>query len=91
MEQRSDVEYRAEKLYKNSREKFGYLIREVVSNAIHAVMIRKKLSPQEGYIPRVEFTVVTKDASLDIVLKDNGEGFNELNCHYFTHLAACRN
>ena len=31
MEQKSDVEYRAEKLYKSSREKFGYLIREVVS------------------------------------------------------------
>ena len=40
MEQRSDVEFRAEKLYKNTREKFGYLIREVVSNSIHAVLIK---------------------------------------------------
>ena len=42
MEQKSDVEYRAEKLYKNSREKFGFLLREVVSNSIHATFIREK-------------------------------------------------
>lgn len=86
MEQKSDVEYRAEKLYKNSREKFGYLIREVVSNAIHAVIIRKNLNQQEGYIPRVEFAVTSGEGSVEIVVKDNGEGFNQSNCHYFTHL-----
>ena len=31
MEQKSDVQYRAAKLYKNVRGKFGLLIREVVS------------------------------------------------------------
>lgn len=86
MEQKSDVEYRVEKLYKNSREKFGYLIREVVSNAIHAVIIRKNLNQQEGYIPRVEFAVTSGEGSVEIVVKDNGEGFNQSNCHYFTHL-----
>lgn len=86
MEQRSVVEFRAEKLYKGSREKFGYLIREVVSNSIQAVIIKKKLRTPRGYIPRVEFTVRYKDTSVEIVLKDNGEGFNELNRRYFTHL-----
>lgn len=41
MEQKSNVQYRAEKEYKNSREKFFLLLREVISNAIHAVIIRR--------------------------------------------------
>jgi len=86
MEQRSDVQYRAEKLYKNSRGKFGYLIREIVSNSIHAVIIRKKLRSQGGYTPRVEFTATQKETSVEIVVKDNGEGFTESNRRYFTHL-----
>ena len=42
MEQKSAVRFRAEKEYKNSRGGFHYLIREVVSNSIHAVLIKKK-------------------------------------------------
>ena len=34
MEQKSNVQYRAEKEYKNSREKFFLLLREIISNAI---------------------------------------------------------
>lgn len=86
MDQRSDVEYRAEKLYKSSREKFGYVIREVVSNSIHAVMIRKHLRRQLNYKPKVEFSVVCDDSGYRLTIKDNGDGFNELNRKYFTHL-----
>jgi hypothetical protein len=86
MDQRSDVEYRAEKLYKNSREKFGYLLREVVSNSIHAVIIRKNLRPIGYYVPRVEFSVERRDDFFRILVRDNGDGFNELNRRYFTHL-----
>ena len=41
MEQKSNVQYRAEKEYKNSREKFFLLLREIISNSIHAVLIRQ--------------------------------------------------
>ena len=41
MEQKSNVQYRAEKEYKNSREKFFLLLREIISNAVHAVLIRQ--------------------------------------------------
>ena len=47
MEQKSNVQYRAEKEYKNSREKFFLLLREIISNAIHAVLIRKTLLSKE--------------------------------------------
>lgn len=47
MEQKSNVQYRAEKEYKNSREKFFLLLREIISNSIHAVLIRQnKYNPQ---------------------------------------------
>lgn len=86
MEQKSDVEYRAEKLYKNSREKFGYLVREVVSNAIHAVLIRDKHEKDPQYQPHVYVTIVQEENKISIDVKDNGEGFNNLNRKYFTHL-----
>jgi hypothetical protein len=86
MEQRSDVQFRAEKIYKNSREKFGYLLREIVSNSIHATIIRKSKEFQNNYKPKVEILFNVNETSVNITLNDNGEGFNELNRRYFTHL-----
>jgi len=86
MEQASNVRYRAEKVYKNSREKFGYLIREVVSNAIHAVIIRKRIRQHEGYTPKVSFSVDHSETSIVLTITDNGDGFTELNRHNFSHL-----
>ncbi len=86
MEQKSDVEYRAEKLYKNSREKFGYLLREIVSNSIHATIIRKSKEQQGNYTPKVIISFDVNDISVDITLEDNGDGFNDFNRRYFTHL-----
>ena len=88
MEQKSDVEFRAEKLYKNSREKFGYLIREVVSNAIHATIIRNMNENDPKYNPNVKISVdIDGDKkNIVIVVKDNGDGFTEINRKYFTHL-----
>ena len=57
LEQKSDVQFRAAKLYKNVRGKFGLLIREVVSNAIHATMIREKNEAAPQYQPKVEITI----------------------------------
>lgn len=86
MDQKSDVEHRAEKLYKNSKGKFGYLIREVVSNAIHAVIIKNRTKNGESYSPRVSFFVEWAKDDCLITVKDNGDGFNEANRRYFTHL-----
>lgn len=56
MEQKSNVQYRAEKEYKNSREKFFLLLREIISNAIHAVLIRE--SKEKDYVPELNLNVV---------------------------------
>lgn len=85
MEQKSDVEYRAEKLYKNSREKFGYVLREVITNAIHASIIRLS-KEQAGYTPKVNIKVSANEKEAEIVIEDNGEGFTATNRKYFTHL-----
>ena len=56
MEQKSNVQYRAEKEYKNSREKFSFLLREIISNSIHAVLIRK--NKEQNYIPEVRLKIL---------------------------------
>ena len=62
MEQKSNVQYRAEKEYKNSREKFFLLLREIISNAIHAVLIRK--TKEEDYIPKLNLNITFDDSHL---------------------------
>lgn len=84
MEQKSNVQYRAEKEYKNSREKFFLLLREIISNAIHAVLIRK--SKEGDYIPELNLSIAVDDSQCKIELTDNGEGFNERNRKYFEEL-----
>lgn len=84
MEQKSNVEYRAEKEYKNSREKFFLLLREIISNAIHAVLIRN--SKEEYYLPELTLKITFDDSLCKIELTDNGEGFNEKNQKYFEEL-----
>lgn len=84
MEQKSNVQYRAEKEYKNSREKFFLLLREIISNAIHAVLIRK--SKEGNYTPELKLNITIDDSQYKIELTDNGEGFNENNQKYFEEL-----
>ncbi len=86
MEQMSDVKNRAEKLYKNSKEKFGLLIREIVSNSIHSTIIKANTKKNTDYIPSVNIDIQIEDEKAKVVVTDNGEGFNEINCKYFTHL-----
>ena len=81
MEQKSNVQYRAEKEYKNSREKFFLLLREIISNAVHAVLIRQ--SKEVDFIPKVDLDITFDDTLCKIELTDNGEGFNEKNRKYF--------
>ncbi|WP_294456830.1 ATP-binding protein [uncultured Bacteroides sp.] len=84
MEQKSNVQYRAEKEYKNSREKFFLLLREIISNAIHAVLIRK--SKEDNYTPELNLDITFDESQYKIELTDNGEGFNEKNRKYFEEL-----
>lgn len=86
MEQKSEVHFRAEKLYKNSKEKFGYLIRETVSNSIHSALIKQSKDAGNSFIPQTEIEILFEEKNAKIIVKDNGEGFNELNRKYFTHL-----
>lgn len=84
MEQKSNVQYRAEKEYKNSREKFFLLLREVISNSIHAVIIREK--KDNTLIPKIDLNITLRDSNCKISLRDNGEGFNQLNRECFEAL-----
>lgn len=85
MEQKSNVQYRAGKEYKNSREKFFLLLREIISNSIHAVLIRQ--SKEKGdYIPTLNLTIGIEDSQFRIELTDNGEGFTEENRRCFEEL-----
>ncbi len=84
MEQKSNVQYRAEKEYKYSHEKFFLLLREIISNAIHAVIIRKSKEPD--LIPQLDLTITFDDSHCKIELKDNGDGFTEKNRQCFEQL-----
>lgn len=41
MKQKTNIQYRAEEEYKNNCEKFFLLLCEIISNAIHTVLICK--------------------------------------------------
>ena len=88
MEQRSNVLNRAEKEYKNSREKFYLLLREIISNSIQAVLIRKEKEKNASgsYIPEITLNVNYSDKRCTIDLRDNGEGFTEINSQCFDEL-----
>lgn len=86
MEQRSNVQYRAEKLYKNSREKFYFLLREILSNSIQAVLIRKEKERGKNYAPEVTLDVSFSERVCSIRLRDNGEGFTQINTACFDEL-----
>ena len=84
MEQKSNVQHRAEKEYKNSREKFFLLLREVISNSLHAVIIREK--KDSNLIPKIDLDITLRENDCKIALRDNGEGFNQLNRECFVSL-----
>lgn len=84
MEQSSNVQYRAEKEYKHSREKFFLLLREIISNAIHAVLIRQ--SKESNFNPELNLSIEYDETQCIIELTDNGEGFTENNSECFEKL-----
>ena len=86
MKQQSNIQYRAEKEYKNSREKFCLLLREIISNSLHALIIRK--DKEENYSPEVSIDIKFNEANeeCEILITDNGEGFTAQNAEYFNEL-----
>ena len=86
MKQQSDILHRAEKEYKNSREKFMLLLREIISNSIHALIIRK--DKQKGFKPDMSLDITYDEGNsvCEMVLKDNGEGFTPVNTECFNEL-----
>lgn len=87
MRQSSDVRFRAEKEYKHSREAFAMLLREVISNSIHAVLIRKsKENIEAHYKPELKLNINLNDEECRITLRDNGEGFTDENRKNFVEL-----
>ena len=69
MEQKSNVQYRAEKEYKNSREKFFLLLREIISNSIHAVLIRQ--NKETNFIPQQDLNITFEEKKYKIELRNN--------------------
>lgn len=90
MEQSSNVLFRAEKEYKNKKEKFSLLLREIISNSIQAVLIRKSKENAKGndYNPwlKLNIQINTDEKQCIITLEDNGEGFTEINRKCFEQL-----
>lgn len=88
MDQKSNVPFRAEKEYKNSREKFYLLLREIISNSIQAVLIRKDKEKKNGvhYTPSLTLDIIHTDDKCKITLTDNGEGFTPINSECFESL-----
>lgn len=86
MEQVSDVSFRAEKMYKNTRGKFGYVLREVIANAIHSTVIRQQTEINANYAPIVDIAITNTEKNIKIIVKDNGNGFTESNRNCFLQL-----
>jgi hypothetical protein len=84
MDQTSNVQYRAEKIYKNSREKFWFLLREVISNSIHSIIIKQE--NDKYFSPKVNIIIKLTDKECNIQIIDNGEGFTPNNSEYFSKL-----
>lgn len=88
MEQTSNVQNRAEKEYKGCREKFYFLLREIISNSFHSVLIRKDKEKAKGsnYSPKLILNISFTDKNCVIELEDNGEGFTKINSECFDEL-----
>ena len=86
MKQHSNIQYRAEKEYKNARAKFYLLLREIISNSLHALIIRK--SKELSFNPKLSLDVNInyETEECEILLTDNGEGFTAQNVVYFNEL-----
>ena len=64
------------------------MLREIISNSIQAVLIRKEKEKNASgsYIPEITLNINYSDKRCTIDLRDNGEGFTEINSQCFDEL-----
>ncbi|MBD5391160.1 hypothetical protein HDR67_04060, partial [bacterium] len=67
-----DIKGLAERIYKNKKNGVSLILREAISNAIHACIIEKTRRDNIQYIPKVELKIDSKNNT--ITIKDNGIG-----------------
>jgi len=78
MEHKSDVEHRAEKEYKHKKHGFNFLLREVLSNALHSCLISEDCES-----PHIILNATHDENRTQILVSDNGEGFTKENYDCF--------
>ena len=78
MQHKSEVERRAEKEYKNKKHGFSYLLREVISNALHSCVLS-----QDCAQPRIDLNIFYEEDKTSVEVSDNGEGFTKENYDCF--------
>lgn len=62
------------------------MLREIISNSIQAVLIRKDKEKNNNYTPELKLDISFDDKQCSILLRDNGEGFTEINSQCFDEL-----
>ncbi|PAF53817.1 hypothetical protein BKH42_03555 [Helicobacter sp. 13S00482-2] len=77
----------AEKIYKHKKNGIEIALREVLVNATHACIIKKKeLENSSDYIPKISINILPNDFS--ITVEDNGCGFSENDKDIFSEIAS---
>lgn len=74
----------AAQTYKNKKRAVELILREAVSNAIHACIIEYRQG-NIGYLPQISIHVNSKENSIKII--DNGVGFSESDKNNFFNIA----
>ncbi|WP_297577892.1 ATP-binding protein [uncultured Helicobacter sp.] len=81
----ADIKGLAERTYKNKKNGVSLILREAISNAIHACIIEKTRRGNIQYIPKIEIKIDSKNNM--ITIKDNGIGFSLEDKQTFFNIA----
>ncbi|MDA3079391.1 MULTISPECIES: ATP-binding protein [unclassified Campylobacter] len=69
----------AEKFYKNKHNGVELILREAISNSIHACIIQKETFKEESYQAKIHIKIQENQNGGIIVIEDNGIGFSEID------------
>lgn len=75
----------ATSFYKNKRNAVELILREAISNAIHACIIQYKQNENNKYLPEISIIINSEEKSIKI--EDNGIGFSEDDKRLFFDIA----
>lgn len=75
----------ATSFYKNKRNAVELILRESISNAIHACIIQYKQNENNKYLPEISIIINSEEKSIKI--EDNGIGFSEDDKRLFFDIA----